>query len=754
MLIGAGAGLIVPMAVDARSFGTPDTSPQIDFALREISAAGSAGKRPAVGFQLDPAMGPQTYRFTAASPASVSIVAGDETGAMYAGLDVAEALMLGDDHLGALADGRVHAPHIAKRGIKFNIPLDLRTPSYSDGSTSARANIPEVWTLAFWSTYFDTMARNRYNVLSLWSLHPFPSMVSVPEFPDVALDDVWRSRHPLGPKPFPVRGEDAVPPEYLADHEVVKTITIQQKITFWRMVMQMAADRGIEVYVFTWNIFVYGAGGKHGITDSISNPTTLAYMRASVRELVRTYPLLAGIGITAGENLPANDPHVSQEQWLWATYGEGVRDGLKGQEQRIFRLIHRFHETKPGEIQEVWKNYPGFPETFTYSYKYSVARMYSATSPPFIAEAASFITPVHKTWLTVRNDDIYSFRWGDPDFARDYIVNMPPTDRLVGFYMGPDGYCWGRDFLDRADGGQDLGAKRPLVMQRQWYAFALWGRLAFDPTIPNSRFQSLITARFPQVSGAKLYDAIKRSSQIIPQVNRAFWRDIDLMFLPEACSYNKYTGDRPNIFLTVKDFMNGVAMPGAGTLSIRRWRDRLGKGLPLGGLSPLDCADALEGAGEATLAILADMHVPAGTSPGSELGRTRGDCEAMAHLGLYYAHKIRGACALALFDESANRDQHASAIAHLEQGVAAWQRYAAVRDAQYLPGFYCRIGWVDITALTTSAAQDVEIARGWKPGSLPFNPDAPEQHWDTILPAAGVTWSSVSAPCLVTGPVS
>ena len=48
----------------------------------------------------------------------------------------------------------------------------------------------------------DAMARDRYNVLTLWNLHPFPSMVKVPEFPDVALDDVWRSREPLDPEPL------------------------------------------------------------------------------------------------------------------------------------------------------------------------------------------------------------------------------------------------------------------------------------------------------------------------------------------------------------------------------------------------------------------------------------------------------------------------------------------------------------------------------------------------------------------------
>ena len=67
-----------------------------------------------------------------------------------------------------------------------------------------------------------------------------------------------------------------------------------EKIKFWQQVMQMAHDRGIEVYVFTWNIFTNGAEGKHGITNSQQNDTTVAYFRAAVRELVKTYPAAFG----------------------------------------------------------------------------------------------------------------------------------------------------------------------------------------------------------------------------------------------------------------------------------------------------------------------------------------------------------------------------------------------------------------------------------------------------------------------------
>jgi hypothetical protein len=203
---------------------------------------------------------------------------------MYGGLDVAEALRLGTTP--SLKPG-LRSPHIAQRGIKFNIPLDLRTPSYTDCSDAAQANIPEMWDREFWRTFLDELARHRYNVLSLWSLHPFPSLVKVPEFPEVALADVWRTRAKLEDN-FSFAGTDMVRPAMLADYEVVKRLSIDEKIEFWRWVMRHAQERGIAVYVFTWNTFTWGAEGKHGITNDLENPVTAAYFRASVRELIKT----------------------------------------------------------------------------------------------------------------------------------------------------------------------------------------------------------------------------------------------------------------------------------------------------------------------------------------------------------------------------------------------------------------------------------------------------------------------------------
>ncbi len=160
---------------------------------------------------------------------------------MYGGLELAEAIQIAGS-LSGVGDRQVN-PHILRRGIKFNIPLDARTPSYSDDSSSAQANIAEMWSMDFWTEFLDDCARHRYNLLSLWSLSPFPSLVKVPEYPNVALADVKRKSGPLWDATL--QGRRMFDPTWPLD--TVKVMTIEQKIAFWRGVMAYARDRGVDV---------------------------------------------------------------------------------------------------------------------------------------------------------------------------------------------------------------------------------------------------------------------------------------------------------------------------------------------------------------------------------------------------------------------------------------------------------------------------------------------------------------------------
>ena len=257
---------------------------------------------------------------------TIYVLGYDEAGTMYGGLEVAEIIKVkGIDAV----QNQLQNPYMKVRGTKFNIPLDMRSPTYTEPSDAAQNNMAEMWSFEFWKEYIDNLARYRYNLISLWNMHPFPSMVKVPEYPEVALSDVrkstgeWKENYSLNGWGF-----DA--PEIMKSYEVIKKMTIEEKIDFWRKVLAYGKQRNVKFYVVTWNIFVYGVDGKYGITDKLENPVTTDYFRKSVKQMVLTYPDLAGIGLTTGENM-YDYTATQKEEWAYATYGLGVLDALKEQ---------------------------------------------------------------------------------------------------------------------------------------------------------------------------------------------------------------------------------------------------------------------------------------------------------------------------------------------------------------------------------------------------------------------------------------
>jgi hypothetical protein len=659
-------------------------------------------------------------RVTSGKATNWWVIGKDAAGAMYGGLELAEAVQLANG-LGGVTNRQTN-PYLDKRGIKFNIPLDARSPSYSDDSDSAQANIGHMWEKDFWAAKLDAMARHRYNLLSLWSLHPFPSLVRVPEYPDVALADVKRKAGPMwdatltGMKMYQASWELTT----------LKKMTIEEKIAFWRWVMQYAKDRGIELYVMTWNIFVYGAeANSYGITDSHTNAITKDYFRKSVRALLNTYPLLAGVGLTTGENMGKIDDE-QKEHWAWDTYGLGISDAMADAKNsaspyyapdRKIALIHRAHQADLKQIIDVFSALPGrtnADSSLLFSFKYSQAHMHSSTKPLFIHRNNWFknIPAGSKTLLTVRNDDMYYMRWGDPDFARAYLTNLPDLSKIAGFYYGPDGYTWGREYLST-----EPDAPRQLVMDKMWYSFLLYGRLAYDPTIPNSRFEAILGERFPTVSASKLFEGWASVSKILPLTTRFYWGPMDFQWYPEACwslagfeSVQNFIkprwrpmnadedGDRP-LLMSVKDYVDG--------------KD------PDGRMTPGQVADQLQQYAERGLASIAGLD--AGSD--KELRQTLGDIKAMAALGNYYAEKVRGAVALYRYEAKGDAADHALARKHLIAASNHWKQYAAQWSSQYVKQVLTRMGLkaVDIAGIQAQVDADIppETASKNRPAKAP-----------------------------------
>jgi len=119
-----------------------------------------------------------SLRTTATPGLSYWILGGDDNGAMYGGLQMAEYINF-NGFTGSFNEQE--SPHLKNRGIKINIPLDIKAPTYfyDNGGTAFKQAIRHVWDMSFWTTCFDEMARNRYNVLTFRSPNPFTTIVNL-----------------------------------------------------------------------------------------------------------------------------------------------------------------------------------------------------------------------------------------------------------------------------------------------------------------------------------------------------------------------------------------------------------------------------------------------------------------------------------------------------------------------------------------------------------------------------------------------
>ena len=690
-------------------------SPQMRFAAKEINEAlASRGELATITLEIDPSLELKTEGFSIVKTGDGCRVIGkDPAGAMYGGLDLAETIR---SEGVAVVRSKQQSPYLQMRGIKFNIPLDARTPSYSDVSDAAQKNILEMWNMDFWKEYIDTLTKNRYNYVSLWSMHPFPSLVKVPTFPDVAIADIKRSKGPFK-EYYSLRGIWDEPELGSSNFETIKTMTIDEKIAFWRDVMAYGKSRNVDFYIITWNIFTYGVDGKYGITNDPDNKTTIDYFRKSVKELIVTYPDLAGIGITAGENMfdrsilrtgdGDSEKSISpeaKEDWMVNTYVAGTLDALQVQPGRKFRFIHRQHEASTDMILQKMGTLINHPDIdFIFSFKYADAHVYSATKQN---KPESFIPTIRdkvKTVWTMRNDDIYLFRWGAPDFVREFVKNIP-IDVTQGYYYGHDGFINGREFTQL-----DMDSPRQIEMDKHWLQWMLWGRLGYDPNYSNERIVSLLNSRYPEVDGSKLLNAWQKASMVYPRVTGFHWGSLDFMWYIEGMrsedKYAKKKGARTNSgFHDVETFINLPPHKYAGVQSIPDFV----KGKASDGLSPLALADLIDQDVEAAATTIREF----GSVKNKELRLTFDDIAIICEMGRYYADKIRGSTYVALARQSKKTTDKDRAIETLTQAGEHYQKYVRLVTANHIGEiWFNRVGILNFEKQIPDVLADIDIAR-------------------------------------------
>ncbi|MFN3485134.1 MAG: hypothetical protein ACK44W_06595, partial [Planctomycetota bacterium] len=518
-------------------------SPPVAFAADRIRAAlegigwsvrEGAGSSIRIGVSRESAV-PESFAIRREG-ADLRVLGADLAGAMYGGLDLAEQIRTAGSLEGVRE--RSAAPRFPFRAVKFNLPwmsyrkheaLQLHQDTCRD--------------LRFWERFLDMMAENRFNVLTLWSLHPFAFMIRPKNFPDACgfsdaeLED-WRR--------------------------------------FWKGLFRRAKDRGIETYVVNWNIFVspelarargmapYSADWNFFGDGDTSEPVE-RYTRECVALTIDEYEDLAGIGFTLGERMGKMTPK-QREDWVLRTIVAGMK-----QAKRPAKLIHRAPlsaglgsggsaSVETEQITRRGIEGIDLPPPIWVEFKFNWSHGHSSPHLGIVHGGKlsdTYWNPPPKNyriaWM-VRNEDFFALRWGEPGFIREHIRRNGP-EYVGGYFVGSECFIPAKDYFRLP------GAKVPwdYAFERQWLFYMIWGRLLYDPSTPDEIFAAELERRHGKGTGRVLLEAFTRGSRMplrLACFHRATW-DFTLYaegFLAPAASGGKF--DRVSPFISIDELID------------------------------------------------------------------------------------------------------------------------------------------------------------------------------------------------------
>ncbi len=636
----------------------PGSPPMLSFAAGEVTRAGKDLPEP-LEIRVASRPGPAGSFRIRVQGNQVTVEAPGARGKMYGLLDAAEQIRF---------HGRIRpreeSPFLKYRILKFNPPLGGNVYLCEEDAR----NSSWFFDLDYWDRFFSMMAYARYNAVSFWHSHPFGNMVRLKKYPEAA---------------------------------VLKGKAMDRAVAFWHALFKLAHRHGIDVYWVTWNIHVTpGFAKAHKIRkQGVDSPLVRDYMKECVRAVLREYPEIDGFGTCAGEAMGGLS-QGKREDFIRECYlGPMKETGKK------MTFLHRYWQASPGTVTEMLKKARPDGDVLL-SLKFNGEHLYSSPRP-HVKDKRWLDTagrPYKLLWH-LRNDDIYQFAWGDPEFASAVIRNCAGS---AGFLMGSEVEVPGADRFHAP--GAKWHKKWKYTFEKNWFRWMVWGRAGYDPDVGDGPFLDRFTFRYGKKRGTRVYKALVAASRIIPAVTSFHWNYMNGDWYPEgniggwntSFEVPRWNYRSKGMWHGLEDYLFNNTIDDS-LVGIPEFTARLAAGLPLpkGRPGPLETAKRLEAwAREAAeTATLVRKEILSGTPGRGEetyrerlrkLGMEGLDCvlrdlRSLSLLGSFYAAQIRAATTLAerIFGAAEVTPEKCAALAG--EAARRWAALAAVSDAHYAP---------------------------------------------------------------------
>lgn len=638
-----------------------------------------------ISISKDSILGKDAFRLEK-NGTNIQIAGGDGNGIIYGCIELIEQLRT--KRRVDLITPVSSKPAVSFRAIKFNMPFNpYRTHE------SLLQHQETCKDLKFWERFLDMMTENRYNVLSLWSLHPFHYMVKLKQYPEASS---------------------------FSNSEMAEWRK------FWTSLFHMAKERGIETYLMSWTIFVsprlaevhhlpdYHQSGAY-IGDGDTSKIAEQYTRATIRQVIDEYPELTGLGITIGERMGGFDPD-QRRAWLDRTVFAGMKDA-----KRKIKFIYRAPlsaNTKSGgstseendlktrqQIERINAISPvGLEFKYNWSHGHSSPNLFIVHGGKLSDKYYNPLPEKYKYIWTLRNEDFFVLRWGESGFIREFLNNNTRQPYVWGCFLGSEVFYPALDYISKPGDYRNWDYH----FERLWLWYKMWGRLMYDPKTPDSLFSGALSYRFGENIGTDLLKAWQLASKVPLYFSSYHQGRSDATLYTEGfCSWK---ADATPVLFDIYNIINHPVLDTLRFVNIHDYlaNTRVAKGI----ISPLALADSLESITARTTNLLATIREKKSISVTLECELA--DIEAWGWYAYYFADKLRAGVEFAKFLNSKDEAHRKVALAHLENGVFHWKKYAETVGRYNKPFIFYSDQPFSVANLLPQVLKDIEIVQNAK----------------------------------------
>jgi len=502
-----------------------------------------------------------------------------------------------------------------------------------------------------WHAYIDMLARNRFNMLDMHGAYDldttsfpnlYPMLIHVPEYPNV--------------------GNEQEQAKNLAD---------------FRAIIAYAKSRGIKVSFMNYS-------ANNGLCcDKKNEPSVTGvppekledYTAKAVTLLIQQLPDLYMLGFRVGES-------GQEADFFKKSYIKGVQDANRPD----LRLYTRSWQTTKDQLEPIAQ---AARNGFDIEIKYNGEQL---GLPYHAMQGAEFGTYSYQGYLDVPADYniIWQVRangthrfwtWENTDFIRRTVKTFT-LGNARGFTLEPLTAYFSVYPENYYKSAADVAVYK-YIWQRHWAWYYAWGRLGYNPELPESNFVHQFQNHYG-AAGDIAYRAMQQGGKIVPLAYAYRFVGPDQRdFSPETESGN-FDTKKKRSRQDLLQFAENKPEDQRSFAGIDDFVTHKLTGTPDGRIGPFAAAAMFTAAAQQTRALVASAPALTGQAAG-EWRLLADDLTATSYFADYYAARIHGMTYLDFALHAGSEDDYKHALSDLAQSRAAWKQLGGTTDSYFKP---------------------------------------------------------------------